>query len=89
MKEAESSEQFFYGPVQSNKDKTEEDDDENFTDADETPKQEPVSQKKQTSPAPPPPTTNKVKNDRNRIFIYLLILYSNFSQPLNHRQLIN
>jgi hypothetical protein len=76
MKEAESNEQFFYGPVQSNKGTTEDDDDENFADANETPKQVPSPQQKQTPPpqqkqttppppkqtpvVPPPATTNKV-----------------------------
>jgi hypothetical protein len=60
MKEAESNEQFFYGPVQLNKGTTEDDDDENFSDANEIPKQVTSSQIKQTSAVPPPQTNNKV-----------------------------
>jgi len=59
MQEAENNEQFFYGPVQSNKGTTEEDDEENFSDAQETPKQTKASRIKQTS-AGSPATTNKV-----------------------------
>jgi len=62
MKEAENNEQFFYGPVQLNKTTTDNDDedDENFSDVNETPKQVTSSQTKQTSAVPPPQTNNKV-----------------------------
>lgn len=65
MKEAENSEQFFYGPVQSNKGTTNDDDgdDEHFSDANDTPKQVAPSQIKQTNvvlPPSVPPTVNKV-----------------------------
>jgi hypothetical protein len=64
MKEAENNEQFFYGPIQSNKGTTEDDDDENFSDANETPKQVTSPQIKQPSivvPPPAPPTNTKVE----------------------------
>ena len=69
IKEAENNEQFFYGPVQSNKGTTQEeeddDDDEKFSDVNETPKQVTLSQIKQVPivpppPPPPPQTNNKV-----------------------------
>jgi hypothetical protein len=59
MQEAENNEQFFYGPVQLNKGTTEEDDNENFSDAQEAPKQTKSSRIKQTSVGSPA-TTNKV-----------------------------
>ncbi|CAF4435967.1 unnamed protein product, partial [Rotaria sp. Silwood2] len=59
MKEAEENEQFSYHPVQSNKGITDEDEDENFSDANESPKQVASSQIKQASVVPPPTTTNK------------------------------
>ncbi len=67
MKEAEDNEQFFYGPVQSNKttmedDEEDDDDEENFADAHEVSKQVPPPQIKPTPYVPPsaPQTTNKV-----------------------------
>jgi len=60
MQEAENDGQFFYGPVQSNKDATEngEDEDDDFTDANEIPKQTTSSQVKPSSAAHSPPSTN-------------------------------
>lgn len=89
MKEAEDSDQFFYGPVQSNKD----DDEENFEDADEVSKPAPFSstQIKSSSVAPPPPpsqpkTTVGEKKKRKQFFEWK----PEFSrQPMKQPQLIN
>lgn len=59
MKEAEQNNQFFYHPVQLKKTTDDEDDSENFSDANEPPKQVSMPQVKQT-PVVQPPTTNKV-----------------------------
>jgi hypothetical protein len=87
MKEAESNEQFFYGPVQSNKGTTDDDDeDENFSDANETPKQVTSSQIKQT-PVVAPPAKNKVEQKKKEKDVFMFIEI--FSRLLNHQQLVN
>lgn len=75
MKDAEANEQFFYGPVQSNKGATEEDD-ENFSDAEDTPKQTTSPQTKQTSFTAPPPsqTNNKVFREMNNFSLLFFLL---------------
>jgi len=81
MKEAENNEQFFYGPVQSNKgttdDDDDDDDDENFADANEIPKHVTSSQTKQT-PVAAPPTKNKVEQKKKKIFLGLLKFLANY-----------
>ncbi|CAF1018734.1 unnamed protein product [Adineta steineri] len=64
MQEAENSEQFFYGPVQSNNDTVETDDNEHSSNIKDTSKQTISPEIKQTSAASPPPAkTNKPTTD--------------------------
>lgn len=85
MKEAENNNIFSYNPVQSNKGTTNEDDDDNFADAYEPPKQMAAFQTKQTSAGLPPAATNKVVFKKDTYEYTYFFFNETLSQVQNHQ----